>query len=664
MQNFRIKLLGLAGTALLFSGLANAQFTCSTSFGSGANGLGLTAGLSEVLVRNEGLTELITPTTISCNSGANGIPAGTTATLELLVNGASVTSKTLQVTNNATTIEAAAVVTTAAMGGAGAPASVTVLGNPAPTGNGVIFTVALPTVMGAFVANTSGDAFTISFTNIRINATTLAASAQVSETLIIPNSPNVTTAVLGATNVALAEQGLSTPKASTDGGPNPQKTTFGATTVCNAFTVQTTGSSPAPNTPNMFITVGEAFSTAFKVQGGNSSQTLTASTVGVFSSASPVGPWESGDFVASGSTNNIANSGTRVAITFANIPAGLSLYMPVQLASTNYTATAPGTGILTMTSSASGTFSAVPYITGQSNISSLTPNTTSVTPPTLAQQEAWFGNLGTAGATVGGAPGLALVNPGGAGTATVYYEATSVNPIQIEVWAVPVWFLASGGAITPTTTAMTVQATLAPISVTTNFPDFIVGAESTNLNLNSFAACNTTLLFPYVTNGTGFDTGLAIINASEDNLGTGTSLGKSTATNQTGTCTLYFYGGGGTLLNSTTSTTGLAFYGTANAGGAAGSATSGYVFPAGGGAANLLSALDAGFTGYIIASCNFQYAHGYAYIINGASNFNGPTGTVANYLAVVLPTSTGSRSSTGDVAAGALTAGGFELGGH
>ena len=40
-----------------------------------------------------------------------------------------------------------------------------------------------------------------------------------------------------------------------------------------------------------------------------------------------------------------------------------------------------------------------------------------------------------------------------------------------------------------------------------------------------------------------------------------------------------------------------------------------------------------GYTGYMIAECNFQFAHGYA-VLN--SNFGAANSMFANYLAVVL----------------------------
>jgi hypothetical protein len=118
-------------------------------------------------------------------------------------------------------------------------------------------------------------------------------------------------------------------------------------------------------------------------------------------------------------------------------------------------------------------------------------------------------------------------------------------------------------------------------------------------NLANFALCTTALLYPYVINTNGFDTGLAIANTTTDPFGT---------TPQVGTCTLNFYGSSGPAA---------AFVSP--------SIATGTVY------ANLASTLAPGFSGYIIAVCNFQYAHGFAFVSDvGARNL------AMGYLALVI----------------------------
>ena len=89
--------------------------------------------------------------------------------------------------------------------------------------------------------------------------------------------------------------------------------------------------------------------------------------------------------------------------------------------------------------------------------------------------------------------------------------------------------------------------------------------------------CETTLLFPFVTNQAGFNTGLAITNASEGS----------------GSCTIEYSGpdAPADLMSP----------------------------PIAGGAqwVDLLSTIAPEFQGYVTASCGFQDGHGFAFITNG-----------------------------------------------
>ncbi len=92
----------------------------------------------------------------------------------------------------------------------------------------------------------------------------------------------------------------------------------------------------------------------------------------------------------------------------------------------------------------------------------------------------------------------------------------------------------SGGLFTSTTGAAA--------SNTLTIPRFSDSLDITK-NLANFALCTTALLYPYVVNTAGFDTGLAIANTTTDPFGT---------TAQVGTCTLNFYGSscpGGSLCD-------------------------------------------------------------------------------------------------------------------
>jgi hypothetical protein len=132
-------------------------------------------------------------------------------------------------------------------------------------------------------------------------------------------------------------------------------------------------------------------------------------------------------------------------------------------------------------------------------------------------------------------------------------------------------------------------------------------------------------LYPYVTNIQGFDTGLAIANTTTDPFGTGA---------QAGSCDLNWY------------------QGTNNpAKGNSGTIATGTIYT------TLASTAVPGFNGYMIAVCNFQYAHGFAFVSDvGARNL------AMGYLAVVIA-DPGSGSRVANPFGGSITSAG-EQGGH
>jgi hypothetical protein len=166
-------------------------------------------------------------------------------------------------------------------------------------------------------------------------------------------------------------------------------------------------------------------------------------------------------------------------------------------------------------------------------------------------------------------------------------------------------------------------------------PEFVVGFSpaAPGVGLFSVSLCQTILLFPYVTDYYGFDTGIAISNTSLDNT-------PVPALPQTGACTVAFYDDGG--LSITIGTAGDT-PGYVNSNGTYGALTpingSGLISPGQTWAFSLSetdtgynSAPGSGATGYAIATCNFQYAHGYSFVSDtGIRNF------AAAYLALIIP---------------------------
>jgi uncharacterized protein (TIGR03437 family) len=149
--------------------------------------------------------------------------------------------------------------------------------------------------------------------------------------------------------------------------------------------------------------------------------------------------------------------------------------------------------------------------------------------------------------------------------------------------------------------------------------------EAQILTLPRFSSAPQALVFPYVTNQLGFDTGIAIANSSTD------PFGPQGATASAGTCTLSLYGAGAPTPNSITTP----------------NIPSGTVFT------QVLSGIAPGFQGYMTASCNFSAAAGFGFVTNQktglsetAESITVPRSSVNNQLLFTGVTAKGGRDTT------------------
>jgi hypothetical protein len=337
---------------------------------------------------------------------------------------------------------------------------------------------------------------------------------------------------------------------------------------------------------------------------------------------------------ASGSLNytaGLADYGTRFKAVFYNIPAGLTLYVST-------TSAGPAPAIVGGTSTA-------PYavLVGTSSSSEATPDGTAFAP--IAK---------TINMASDGLAAIALATNSN-GTAEAVWETTNSNPSAIDVMIFSVYISYSPTSPTATNTYGTpitglplgtapndVQLSFAPEPSSGTFttanatqgqiptPRFAViktqEGPYTTINL-----CQTTLLYPFVTGAAGFDTGIAVANTSMDPFGT---------VNQTGSCKLWAYGvtvaaAGNTPLQTTV--IGCDATSTPVAG------TNCFPVVSPGSVQSVLaSATLTNFQGYVIAVCNFQYAHGYAAVTDlGIRNL------WSSYLALELsPLPSGATAGT------------------
>jgi hypothetical protein len=264
-----------------------------------------------------------------------------------------------------------------------------------------------------------------------------------------------------------------------------------------------------------------------------------------------------------GATAGLADFGTRLKLKVSNVPTGATVYLPA----------------LVKTSEASGSMYAA-----------------MVTSETVSDGVSFpaAGVLDVATTTY-----VALPSSG-----IAVYEILGANSSLVETLKVPVYLTYTKNAVAAPATA-TVAVSLAPnptdgaFSATTGvfaqsynagytIPRFLDTSVSKNLFVTQL--CTTSLLYPYVTAAAGFDTGVAIANTTTDPFGT---------VAQAGTCSIYFYGSNAPAVNP---------YVTASV--ATGTTT-----------AVLATNVAPDFTGYAIAVCNFQLAHGFAFVSDlGARN--------------------------------------------
>jgi hypothetical protein len=200
-----------------------------------------------------------------------------------------------------------------------------------------------------------------------------------------------------------------------------------------------------------------------------------------------------------------ANAGTRLLVNFGSIPTGTQLFVPTRIALTvpaGVTGNVSGYAVLTNTDANGG------------------------------------GGFSPAS---GNSSNLAAVSVVG-GTGMAVYEILFTDPFNIERLEIPVAvaFISNAGNNLPQPNLQsTVNGSFAPLSnvgtadSVAPIPRFAPG--QTPLNTYEIVKCSCNILFPFVSNQQGFDTGVAIANTTVDPFGT---------TPQAGLVTLNYYSGG------------------------------------------------------------------------------------------------------------------------
>jgi hypothetical protein len=437
---------------------------------------------------------------------------------------------------------------------------------------------------------TGGIARIFRITNVRANVSSLGGGGLAGTTQLLASiSISGSTSLLVANPVQIAgfiQSGLSTSLR------NVQNSGGGGNTAL----AQCGGGGPNALAIARFT---ENFATSFKIR-TQANQNVPGT---IYNSESGL------QIPAISATHGLADFGTRLKAVFNNVPAGVRLFVSTTNVINDFQLTVP-----------SGTnFSVAQLVASETGAFAAQPGNTNIT-------------IGNTIITAGLAE-LQVVN----GTATAVWEVTSTNPAAIEGlttsnpsstvgqsnpgtfdFAIYQQFTANPGANSPPVGQATINMSYAPTppvafsaaagavaSSSLPIPRFADTSSATNIL--SIVLCNTVLLFPFVTNQSGFDTGLAISNTTTDPFSTRP---------QNGSCTLNFFGASAPpAVNTGNIATGTTF-------------------------TTLASTSAAGFQGYMIAVCQFQLAHGFAFISDiGARNL------AMGYLALVLPDGTGARNN-------------------
>jgi hypothetical protein len=586
MADFRRVVTALAVLALLsgFAVTANAQtFACTAS------------AAVPPLLRAEGLTELTGDIVMNCTGGVAPAAGSTVqptqlANISIFLGNTTVTSRIVDSNNGS---DALLLIDEGAGGVFVNSAVTTGCGNglceaPPTTGGG--YSVDNPNAFRGIVSGNSvtfigipiippgtttpGATRIFRITNIRANASTVGAGpagtpGQVQAFISITGPASVPISGLATQVVGFVQNGLSF---SVRNSANDDSS--------GGFTIQQC-SDTGRGTARNHLRFSENFATAFKLRGDTTQNTPGA----VYNTESGfVVPGQTFTGIAGTATLGLADFGTRLKATFANIPTGVRVYV----STTNVNSicdplTQPGT-------CTAGTETRLAQLVAAEG-AAFTPAAplTNVTSPKAGLQIA------------------EVVLSGGAGAAV--WEVRANDNLLTQNYDFALYFSSTAnvagnsplpgvqgtvaGSFAPTST-VTTASTAAPI------PRFV--DTGTARNIVRVAICRTNILWPYVTNASGFDTGLAIANTTKDPFGTGA---------QAGTCTLNFYGDNAPSAITTPS------------------------IPSGTVYANAASVAAPNFSGYVIAVCNFQFAHGFAFV-QSSVGYN-PTTAAMGYLGLIIP---------------------------
>jgi hypothetical protein len=269
-------------------------------------------------------------------------------------------------------------------------------------------------------------------------------------------------------------------------------------------------------------------------------------------------------------------------ITFANVPVGVTISL------TDFTgSTASVTGLLQLSATETGGTSVA------------------------AGPITFDGTVASPGVTAGGP--VSATSKSGSQTLVFTIDVTQTATTGSNEVILATFDASTAGTIALGSATVNAAVALTSAATATQAPQFTTNTQATGGPVFGVSDCVTNLLFPWIVvdaPGGTYDTGMAIANTTADVFA---STGGGAAA-QSGTCTLTgFSMTDGSTVSTTTPT-----------------------IVSGGTGAMVLSSVPAfaGFRGYVIAVCNFQDAHGFAFITQDNAT---PIGTSQGYLGLVIP---------------------------
>ena len=452
--------------------------------------------------------------------------------------------------------------------------------------------------------------------NARLN---VGSNASITANVTVTPNP-LAVSTLNVTNNAVAAGTAAS-------GLTTSITTVGGGTLCATTTLQPVGAQSKSNMA--LLTFTEGFGTAFKTRvlplvnsayaaelsgltnqvnatGNYPTQYNAAGSASATNITVTPAQSESG-FVVQGLTVNgiaagLADSGTRFKAVFKGLNSKATYYVS-QVNVADYSTEMPvpggagGVGGI-------GDANPSPYAIAIANISGNAIGAEIANPVPFAPVAAFV----TLANTAGGVTGVHVIqlSPDGSGNAEVVWEVTNAST-AVDTFNFA--FYATYSNVTnppPTGVDGTVTIGFAPTngsgnSTTTNsfIPRFIAPTAAANPNVFLVVPCQTTLLFPFVSNTrstatTHWDTGIAIVNTGADPWN---SVPIPSPASTTTTCNLTFYGPSAPPAMTTPPIApGTSFAFTVSD-------------PLLTGATTVTN-----FAGYMFAVCNFQFAHGFVFV--------------------------------------------------